>query len=239
MLILNKKANLSNQDAEHWISLSDLMTALMMLFLLVSIVYMIKVQDSVDIPRIFKAEQQQLYAQMSNQFKDKLNKWGAVLNPDLTVRFNNEDIQFATGSSQLRPEFKNALDEFFPSYIKILMQDEYRDNIKEIRIEGHTSSFWIDGMSDNDAYIKNMELSQYRAQETLIYLLKHPGLSLKEKNWLKQKFRAIGFSSSQLLNAKGNIAVNKEDEDRTQSQRVEFRVVTNTEDKVRAIATKE
>ena len=91
----------------------------------------------------------------------------------------------------------------------------------------------------NDAYIKNMELSQYRAQETLIYLLKHPGLSLKEKNWLKQKFRAIGFSSSQLLNAKGNIAVNKEDEDRTQSQRVEFRVVTNTEDKVRAIATKE
>ena len=239
MLILKNKANQSNQEAEHWISLSDLMTALMMLFLLISIVYMIKVQDSVDIPRIFKAEQQQLYAQMSGQFKDRLNKWGAVLNPDLTVRFNNEDIQFATGSSQLRPEFKNALDEFFPAYIRILMQDEYRDNIKEIRIEGHTSSFWIEGMSEDDAYIKNMELSQYRAQETLIYLLKHPKLNFEEKHWLKQKFRAIGFSSSQLLNAKGHSIANKEEEDKSQSQRVEFRVVTNTEDKVRAIAIKE
>ena len=108
MLILKNKANQSNQEAEHWISLSDLMTALMMLFLLISIVYMIKVQDSVDIPRIFKAEQQQLYAQMSGQFKDRLNKWGAVLNPDLTVRFNNEDIQFATGSMN-RPGFLGDL----------------------------------------------------------------------------------------------------------------------------------
>ena len=239
MYILNNKSHESSQEAEHWISLSDLMTALMMLFLLISVIYMIKVQDSVDIPRIFKAEQQQLYAQMNGQFKDRLHKWGAVLNPDLTVRFNNEDIQFSTGSSQLRPEFKNALDEFFPSYIKILMQDEYKDNIKEIRIEGHTSSFWAEGMSENDTYIKNMELSQNRAKETLVYLLNHPQLDSNEKKWLQQKFRAIGFSSSQLLNSKGVPIVNHLEEDKSQSQRVEFRVVTNTEDKVRAIAIKE
>ncbi|AUZ06099.1 hypothetical protein ADP71_28620 [Vitreoscilla sp. C1] len=233
MLMLKHNQNQDSADAEHWISLSDLMTALMMLFLLISVVYMIKVQDSVDIPRIFKADQQQMHAQMHEQFKDKLNKWGAVLNPDLTVRFNHQDIQFATGSQQLRPEFQRALDEFFPQYLHILMQEEYRDKIKEIRIEGHTSSLWVEGMSEDEAYIKNMNLSQGRAQETLIYLLTHPSLNLEERQWLKQKFRAIGFSSSQLLNSKGlDLQVN-EQEDTKQSQRVEFRVVTNTEDKIR------
>ncbi|UOO92537.1 MULTISPECIES: OmpA family protein [Vitreoscilla] len=231
--MLKHNQNQDSADAEHWISLSDLMTALMMLFLLISVVYMIKVQDSVDIPRIFKADQQQMHAQMHEQFKDKLNKWGAVLNPDLTVRFNHQDIQFATGSQQLRPEFQRALDEFFPQYLHILMQEEYRDKIKEIRIEGHTSSLWVEGMSEDEAYIKNMNLSQGRAQETLIYLLTHPSLNLEERQWLKQKFRAIGFSSSQLLNSKGlDLQVN-EQEDTKQSQRVEFRVVTNTEDKIR------
>lgn len=233
MLMLKHNKNQDGADAEHWISLSDLMTALMMLFLLISVVYMIKVQESVDIPRIFKADQQQMHAQMHGEFKDNLNKWGAVLNPDLTVRFNHEDIQFATGSEQLRPEFKNALDEFFPKYLHILMQEEYRDKIKEIRIEGHTSSLWLSGMAEDEAYINNMDLSQARAQETLIYLLKQPNLSLEERQWLKQKFRAIGFSSSQLLNSKGVDLKTNEQEDAKQSQRVEFRVVTNTEDKIR------
>lgn len=50
--------------ADHWISLSDIMTALMMVFLLISIIYMIRVKESVDIPRIFKADEQQLYSQL-------------------------------------------------------------------------------------------------------------------------------------------------------------------------------
>lgn len=233
MWMLNQNKHEADGDSEHWVSLSDLMTALMMLFLLISVVYMIKVQDSVDIPRIFKADQQQMHAQMHGQFKDKLNKWGAVLNPDLTVRFNHQDIQFATGSQQLRPEFQRALDEFFPQYLHILMQEEYRDKIKEIRIEGHTSSLWMVGMSADEAYIKNMNLSQGRAQETLIYLLTHPSLSVQERQWLKQKFRAIGFSSSQLLNSKGMVLRPNQFEDANQSQRVEFRVVTNTEDRIR------
>ncbi|RZK01793.1 MAG: hypothetical protein EOO43_23840 [Flavobacterium sp.] len=58
--------------SDHWISLSDIMTALMMVFLLISIIYMIKVKESIDIPRIFKADEQQLYSQLEKKLKTKL-----------------------------------------------------------------------------------------------------------------------------------------------------------------------
>ena len=65
-------------SSDHWISLSDIMTALMMIFLLISIIYMIRVKESVDIPRIFKADEQQLYSQLEKKLKVKLTKWGAT-----------------------------------------------------------------------------------------------------------------------------------------------------------------
>ncbi len=225
-----------HNSADHWISLSDIMTALMMVFLLISLIYMIRVKESVDIPRIFKADEQKLYGQLESKLNEKLSKWGATLSPDLTVRFSNEDILFKIGSAELTPEFKRALDEYFPDYLRSLMQPQFINNIKEIRIEGHTSSFWAHGVSEEVAYINNMHLSQQRAQNTLIYLLKSPTLNIVEKDWLKKKFRAIGSSSALTLGKNGQPSNGKNVENYGSSQRVEFRVVTTAEDKIRAVA---
>ncbi len=223
-------------SSDHWISLSDIMTALMMIFLLISIIYMIRVKESVDIPRIFKADEQQLYSQLEKKLKVKLTKWGATLSPDLTVRFSNEDILFKAGSANLSSEFKQALDGYFPDYLRSIMQDKFIKNMKEIRIEGHTSSFWAKGVSEEVAYIKNMQLSQQRAQNTLIYLLQSTQLTVPEKEWLKKKFRAIGYSSALPLGGNGKPAGKLNLENYSASQRVEFRVVTTAEDKIRAVA---
>ena len=222
--------------SDHWISLSDIMTALMMIFLLMSIIYMIRVKESVDIPRIFKADEQQLYSQLASKLQVKLKKWGATLSPDLTVRFSNEDILFKSGSAELSNEFKQALNEYFPIYLRSVMQDKFVNNIKEIRIEGHTSSFWAKDIGEEDAYIKNMQLSQLRAQNTLIFLLKSPYLTETEKKWLKKKFRAIGYSSAAPLGKNGRPVSTSNQEDPNASQRVEFRVVTTAEDRIRAVA---
>lgn len=224
------------QSADHWISLSDIMTALMMIFLLLSIVYMIRVQESVDIPRIFKAHEQQLYSQLQQSLDTKLGKWGATLSPDLTVRFNDKDILFKTGSAELQPQFKQALNEIFPLYLREMMSKNHIENMREIRIEGHTSSFWAQGVDPETSYINNMYLSQQRAQNTLIYLLKSPQLTSVEKAWLKKKFRAIGYSSALTLDVNGQPTQYAKDEDVNHSQRVEFRVVTNAEERIRAVA---
>ena len=228
-----KQSGGKREDNDHFIPLSDIMTALMLLFLLISVVYMIKVDDSVRIPRIFKATSQGLLEKLGNEFQTDLKSWGAVLDKDLTVRFTEPDILFKVGSATLSPRFQEILDDFFPRYLKIMMDKTFINNIEEIRIEGHTSSFWGE-LTGNDAYFKNMELSQERTRAVLEYLL-NSNLTRKEKEWLRKHFRAIGFANAHPLNALGEPLKAGEREHALNSQRVEFRVRTNIEQKVAEI----
>lgn len=230
----------SHIKEDYWISLSDMMTSLMMVFLLISIIYMIKVQDSVKVPQIYKATTQGLAKSLDKEFDKDLKKWGAVIDKDLTVRFQQPDILFATGSAQLTPKFKEILDDFFPRYLKIMMNNDFINNIEEIRIEGHTSSMWEGEKNKDKAYFNNMVLSQERTRATLEYLMtsKKINLTYTQKKWLMKHFSAIGFSSGHPLSKNGNSIQNGEKEDYKLSQRVEFRVRTNIERKVAEIVEK-
>ena len=81
----------------------------------------------------------------------------------LSVRFRARDVLFAPGSSELQPRFKTILDDFFPRYLRILDQPQYRNIVSEVRIESYTSSFWRQGASVDESYVANMALSQQRA----------------------------------------------------------------------------
>lgn len=230
------KSNPKREDDSHFIPLSDIMTALMLLFLLISVVYMIKVNDSVQIPRIFKATSQGLAENLGYEFKTNLKAWGAVLDKDLTVRFTEPDILFKTGSANLSARFQEILDDFFPRYLRIMMDKKFINNIEEIRIEGHTSSFWGD-LSGDEAYFNNMALSQERTRAVLQYLLSLD-LSEHEREWLRKHFRAIGFANAKPLNASGELLKEGEREHSLNSQRVEFRVRTNIEQKIADLVEK-
>lgn len=231
------KSNPKREDDSHFIPLSDIMTALMLLFLLISVVYMIKVNDSVQIPRIFKATSQGLAERLGYEFQTDLKSWGAVLDKDLTVRFTQPDILFKVGSATLSPRFQEILDDFFPRYLRIMMDKKFINNIEEIRIEGHTSSFWGD-LTGDEAYFNNMALSQERTRAVLQYLL---GLELteREKEWLRKHFRAIGFANAKPLTINGEPVKDGEREHAFTSQRVEFRVRTNIEQKIANLVEKQ
>ncbi|QQF52438.1 OmpA/MotB family protein [Campylobacter fetus] len=231
--MLDRLFSKKQEGGDYWIALSDIMTALMLIFLLMSVIYMIKVEDSVKIPRIFKETSQGLSQKLNKEFEQNLKTWGAVIDKDLTIRFGQPDVLFAVGSSELSGKFKEILNEFFQRYLKIIMSDEFKNNIEEIRIEGHTSSVW--GNEElNLAYFKNMRLSSDRARSVLEYLLINS--NDQEKEFLKKHFRSIGFSSSMPLDINGNhTSKSGLKEDFTNSQRVEFRVRTNIESKVSRI----
>ena len=121
--------------------------------------------------------------------------------------------------------YKEILDDFFPRFLEVVANDEYRDSIEEIRIEGHTDS---DG-----GYLYNIQLSQNRAREVLDYCL-----GLVENNekysdmvdWVKFKITANGLSYSHpILNSDGT-------ENKDLSRRVEFKVRTNAEKQLEEIA---
>ena len=217
---------------EHWIAVSDLMGGLMMVFLLIAVIYMVQLEIESrkikDVAILYDRLRTQLYDDLYREFKDDLPRWGAELETDLSLRFYNTEVLFDRGEDQLRPAFEVILNDFFPRYVAIITSDKYRQDILEVRIEGHTSSDWGFATSGNDAYIYNMELSQARTRSTVAYLINLRSVAL-ERSWLTAHLTANGLSSSKpVTNEDGS-------EDSERSRRVEFRVRTDADSRIATI----
>jgi len=217
----------------HWVPLSDLMTGLMVLFLLIAVTYMMRLEaDATRIRQVavaYNETRDALYADLQREFGDDLPKWKAELvKDDLSIRFTDPDILFANGKSDLKPEFQQILNNFFPRYERILASQKYRQAIDEIRIEGHTSSEWTTMTTPDDAYARNMELSQARTRSVLNLVLGLPETPA-DRTWLKRYVTANGLSSSQ------PILGPDQSEDLVRSRRVVFRVRTDAETRIEKI----
>ena len=207
-----KSLFISDEQDDQWISIADMMAGLMIVFLFIAI---INLKDQLDKLKSFDILQDKIYNKLYEEFKDDLEKWTAEIDKDtLTISFREPRIQFNTGSSEVKNEFKLILNDFFPRYLDVLY--EFNKSIDEIRIEGHTSSKWEAAVSQDDAYLKNMSLSQDRSKSVLMYSL---GLNLRlNKGWAKELIAANGMSFSKL------ILTSEDLEDEIRSQRTEFRV---------------
>lgn len=195
-----------------FIAMSDFMTSLFMIFLLLTVVLLTEVsrisinEDSAKQTRI------QLLGELEAEFAQDLPKWDAQILDDLTLRFKNPDLMFATGKAEVKPEFKAVMDSFLPRYFAIITKPKFKPYIKELRIEGHTSAFWATGTDARTAYLLNMELSQRRALSTLTYTLQNSG---QDYEWVVSNLYSIGLSSSK------PIVVSADD---VRNQRVEFKI---------------
>ncbi len=225
----------SNKQQEtedvQWLSVSDLMAGLMMVFLFISIALMrsafIERDKIKEVAVAYQENQVAIYDALMDEFKPHLENWGAEIDRDtLSFIFKSPDVLFATGDIRIKPKFKKILNNFFPRYLAVLLQ--FKDSIDEVRIEGHTSSVWNDKTSEATAYFKNMWLSQGRTRSVLqyVYSLKSVG---REKHWIKKYIAAVGFSSSRLVIGEDG------EENRERSRRVTFRVITNAETQIRQI----
>lgn len=204
----------SKKEEDDWISISDMMAVLMVIFLFIAIVYMQQVQSKF---QITEAIEDRIYDALKAEFEDDFEQWNAVLDrKDLTISFQEPDIYFSTGSCDLKEKFIAILDSFLPRYLDVLKK--FKGEIEEIRIEGHTSSRYESATSVDEAYIKNMDLSQCRTREVLSFLLQHPNTQ-SNKTWSKDIITANGLSSSKVII---DPETGLEDEDK--SKRVNFRV---------------
>ena len=218
-------------DEAQWLSVSDLMAGLMMVFMLISaglLQYVLIERDRVhEIAVSYQENKKDIYDLLMEEFKEDLARWDASIDEeDLSVEFHSPDVLFGSGQTDIRPEFASLLDNFFPRYADILLR--FRQSIQEVRIEGHTDSVWAGAETEIEAYFMNMVLSQGRTRSVLNYLLEMEDLE-HSRDWLKSTFSAVGFSSSRL------ILDEEQQEDRTASRRVAFRIVTNAEEQIAQI----
>jgi outer membrane protein OmpA-like peptidoglycan-associated protein len=235
----------SNEEGQ-WISISDLMSVLMMVFLFIAVSYMLNAgadreqaekarkiaQEQKErmerVAKTYNQVQRQLYEELSTKFQDSLKVWDAYIDPKtLTFGFRDQTILFDEGSSAVKPRFKAILNSFFPQFISILSSTRYRDYVEEIRVEGHTSTEWMGSSTVADAYFKNLELSQDRTRQVVQYVLGLRGIQ-GNISWVRYRLTANGLSSSKTIQSNGV-------EDKERSRRVEFRVRTNAEEQIEQI----
>ena len=223
------------KSSREWMSISDMMTGLMMVFLFIAVLYMVQIKDSIRCmrhPEEFQKEvedlmerydnyNKQIYAQLKNEFGKELKMWNAKLNKEnLTMSFS-PDMIFLPGNSGIKKDFQVFLNNFCPRYFRTLYAS--KDNIKEIRIEGHTSSEWNEShiLRKGQAYFLNMRLSQDRTRSVLEYCMSLFGSNKVMQEWTMKKVTANGLSSSRPKCEYDTVRC------RTQNRRVEFQVQTN------------
>ncbi len=216
-----------------WMSVSDLMTGLMIIFLFIAIAYISKVKKNQNVLSDYVETKTKLHDKLVKEFKGDTAKWEMAIGKDLSMRFNNPNVLFQSGSWDLEPQFKQILDEFLPKYFDILIHDSLRSKIKEIRIEGHTDITPFPKL-DPDPYIANTILSQKRALEVLKYF--HSMEAFKkynneEKQLVNYWLTANGLSYGKSLDSKSRDTYLSGDSiDMKKSRRVEFRIVTTGEE---------
>lgn len=223
-------ARATEQEENHWLSVSDLMAGLMVVFLFIAIALM---RDAIitagkmrEVAVTFQQAQVDIYKSLMGEFQGDLQRWDAKIDRDtLTFTFQSPEVLFKTGAIALNGRYRALLADFFPRYLNVL--GPYKDSISEVRIEGHTSSIWSSSTSEKDAYFLNMALSQGRTRSVLDYVYSLEDVA-PQREWIKGNIAAVGFSSSKAI-----MVGDREDYGR--SRRVSFRVISNADVRIKQI----
>ncbi len=209
------KKNLRN-DSENifWITMTDLMTGLVLVFVVMFLYSFLqnnveKFQDDLAKENSSKALQEALKERNVEAIIDSAT--GIVKISDLEL--------FEINKSDLSPKGKEYLDKFIPAYIDSLFENDYlKGRIDKILIQGHTDSQNFAGQfTEDEQYMKNMELSLNRAYSVANYMIKTP----YNKNYGKKLRETViveGASSSTPVLVNGK-------EDFAKSRRVELKLI--------------
>ena len=224
----------SRQATEsHWVSLSDVMTGLMVIFLFVAVAYMKRVRETLTLTEEVLSEtvavRDDLLRELHDEFRDDFERWDVTLDDDLSIRFRNPDVLFASAEWEVQPKFRRILDDFLPRYFDILRRGSFRDRILEVRVEGHTDPYPIRRLHA-DNYQGNLMLSQRRAAAVVEHFRASDyfaALSKAEEAHWNFRLTANGLSYGRMLDAGGRLAAKSgHAPDTDASRRVEFRIVT-------------
>ncbi len=223
-------ASATEQEENHWLSVSDLMAGLMVVFLFIAIALMRDAIVSADKMRevavTYQQAQVDIYNALVTEFEDDLERWDAEIDQDtLTFTFQSPDVLFERGEITLSQRYQELLANFFPRYLEVL--ENYKESVSEVRIEGHTSSVWNRATNDTRAYFLNMALSQGRTRSVLDYVYSLESVA-PHRDWIKSHIAAVGLSSSRAVIVNGS-------EDLLRSRRVSFRVISNADVRIKQI----
>jgi flagellar motor protein MotB len=146
-------------------SLTDLMTSLMVIFILLLLVFVTRTahKDPAVTDLLLKRLLQDMRPQGFSEktiLKDRDRNAILVIVPDRLMNFE-------TGKSTLRPEGEQFLKTYIPEFAEVLCGDQFRSSIESIVVEGHTDTHPYVGRTAEESQNLNLKLSQDRSMEVV------------------------------------------------------------------------
>lgn len=131
------------------------------------------------------------------ELQSKFQNSTMVVDPQTGSIAFSSDVLFAYGSSKLTDKSMKSLRDVIPTYLDVLLQDQFKDYIAEIIIEGHTDT--------SGTYAANLELSSKRAYAVADFCLDEKnGLSKDKIEKLRSVLTVNGRSFSSPIYSKTN-----------------------------------
>lgn len=205
-----KRRAKNEAEKPFWISFADLMSALMVMFLVVMSVALLSVTKTVNEREVKEEQHRRDIALMLKRFEDAAAKFpGIRVDKIRQVIDFGERARFAYNSSSLSKDQEKLLREFVPEILSRANDELGRRLLKRIVVEGFTDQ--------NGSYLSNLNLSLQRSQRVLCTLFQKPlsgerPLSADELAQVRALFLVGGYSFN---------AAKETDE---QSRRVEMRL---------------
>lgn len=196
--IVIKRGSKDDGERPFWISFSDLMTALMVVFLLVMSVALLAVTKDV-------SEQQRKEAERIKDIKALLSELKVSARTFEGVAVHDEDYQnpyidfgslatFPLNKSQLTDSQARFLRSYIFNILSLADTEKGRKWFKQVVVEGYTDNA-------TGTYLGNLNLSLSRSQRVVCVLLEQTNpedapLSDQQKEQVRKLFLVGGYSSN-------------------------------------------
>ncbi|SAL86466.1 OmpA family protein [Caballeronia arvi] len=205
-----KRAAKAESESPFWISFSDLMSALMTLFLVVMATTLVTVTNSVSSVEQRKIQRETDIRELMSQIKELSREFPEVKVNESTYRIDLGDVvRFDSGRSDITSNGARFLRRYVPVLLKAQQTDIGRRWIRRIVVEGFTDQ---DG-----SYLYNLGLSLDRSRRVVCALFVSPSqteapLNIAQKTQIRDLFLVGGYS------------FNSTKESKEASRRVELKV---------------
>lgn len=195
-----RKRTAVSQNNSYWKSYSDMMAALLLMFILIMTLALAKAESAIteaqrNANEIKKKETEieQLLGikpQIVKELKEQLSEFEVDIDENTGDIMFKSDILFDYNKYDLKSDGANFLGRFIPKYMSVILNEKYLPSIAEIIIEGHTDM--------TGSYEFNLKLSQARAMSVAQYIVgeKSNFLSASQKSYVRKIITVSGKSST-------------------------------------------
>lgn len=171
-------------EKPFWISFSDLMSAMMVMFLVVTAVALLAITSPGDEHEREKNKWKEQLAEVINQKFP-----GVEFDKSRNVLNFGTKANFAFGKSDLQPEQAEVLRRFTPELLELANTDLGKKVVKRVVVEGFTDTV--------GTYLQNLSLSLSRSERVICVLLSDTGgyvLPEAQKRLVQELFLVGGYS---------------------------------------------